>query len=132
MSESESITSPLRHLADTLSRWSRDAELFWSHRIEQMMTLEQTRQAAKDIVVWLELHGRQKDAYEVDDAVTLVREAAQEFDYQARHAASYPPDDPQCRGKLERLLETTAEAVSRLNSVDDELPAGTFEGFEDA
>lgn len=92
---------------------------------------EQFRQPAKDIIVWLELRGRNIEAAEVDDALAALREVARAYD------AGEPQPEFLARADepltpLDQLIEAAQDTVGRLEDLLDELPAAIWQGFDDA
>lgn len=93
--------------------------------------LEQFSAPAKAIIIWLELHGRDADAAEVDDTMTALRETARHFDtgelepvFDDR-ADEYP-------SSLELLIQAASEAAGRLEDLDAVIPQDVWQGFGDA
>lgn len=93
--------------------------------------LEQFREPAKDIIVWLELHGRDADAAEVDDALAALRETARRFDTGGLEPV-YDERADEYASPLDLLIEAASEAAGRLEDLDDQLPETVWQGFGDA
>jgi len=93
--------------------------------------VEQFRQPAKDIIVWLELRGREIEAAVVDDALAALREVARAYD-----AGELQPEFPARADEpltpLDQLIEAAHTTVGRLEDLLDELPAAIWQGFDDA
>jgi|GEM_PF-2197077 hypothetical protein len=93
--------------------------------------LEQFREPAKTIIIWLELCGRDAEAAEVDDAMAALREAARHFD-----TGELKPV-PDNRGEehfspLDLLIEAASETANRLEDLDAGIPQHVWQGFGDA
>lgn len=93
--------------------------------------VEQFRQPAKDIIVWLELRGRYIEAAAVDDAIAALREAARAYDAgELQSGSAARADEP--LSPLDQLIEAAETTVGRLEDLLDELPAAIWQGFDDA
>lgn len=93
--------------------------------------VEQFRQPAKDIIVWLELRGCSIEAAAVDDALAALREAARAYDAgELRPESAALADEPLT--PLDQLIESAHATVGRLEDLLDELPAAIWQGFDDA
>jgi hypothetical protein len=93
--------------------------------------LEQFREPAKAIIIWLELHGRDADAAEVDDAVAALRETARRFDSGELKPVLNERADEHL-SPLDLLIQAASETVSRLEDLDAEIPHSVWQGFGDA
>jgi hypothetical protein len=90
------------------------------------------RHVAADLIAWLEIKGRSEDAGEVDDAITSMIEVARAFDRGELRA--WLPDDDRAAPveAIDQLREMIIVAASRLEDLDDEIPAEVWEGYDDA
>ena len=100
--------------------------------IDAVEYVEPFRNAAADLIVWLEIKGRSGDADEIDDAIASMLEVARSYDrgdLQARlpDADRAGPLDP-----LDQLIDALRAASGRLEDLDDEIPAQVWEGYDDA
>lgn len=90
--------------------------------------LEQFRGPAKAIIVWLELHGRDADAAEVDDAMAALRETARRFD-----TGELKPIFDECADEhlspLDLLIQAASETAGRLEDLDANIPSDVWQGF---
>jgi len=93
--------------------------------------LEQFREPAKAIIVWLELRGRDADAAEADDAIAGLRETVQQYDAgELQPLFSEQSDEP--FDPLDQLIESASRAAGRLEDLDGLIPASVWQGFGDA
>lgn len=93
--------------------------------------LEPFREAAKAIIVWLELRGRDADAAEVDDAMAGLRETARHYDAgELQPLFTERSDEP--LSPLDQLIEAATRAAGRLEDLDGTIPTGVWQGFGDA
>lgn len=93
--------------------------------------LEQFREPAKAIIVWLELRGRDVDAAEVDDAMASLRETARQYDAgELRPVLDERADEHLT--PLDLLIQAASEATARLEDLDAEIPFDVWPGFGDA
>jgi hypothetical protein len=89
------------------------------------------REPTKAIIVWLELHARDTDAAEVDDAMTGLRETARRFDTGDLEPVFEERADEHL-SPLELLIEAAEKTASRLEDLDAEIPHSVWHGFGDA
>jgi len=89
------------------------------------------RNAAADLVVWLEIQGRSEDASEVDDAVASMLEVARAYDRGELQA--WLPDDERSGPvePLDQLVDAMRVASGRLEDLEDEIPTEVWEGYDD-
>ncbi len=78
---------------------------------------EQFRAPAKAIIVWLELHARDADAAEVDDAMAVLRENARRFDTGGLTPVLDERADEYV-SPLELLIEAAEKTAGRLDDLD--------------
>lgn len=90
------------------------------------------RHSAAELIVWLEMKRRSEDAEELDDAVASMIEVARSYDRGELEAKL--PDDERAGPvePIDRLREAMGIAASRLEDLDDEIPAEVWEGYQDA
>ena len=90
------------------------------------------RNAAADLIVWLEIKRRSDDAGEVDDAIASMLEVARAYDRGDLQA--WLPDDERAGPvePLDHLVDTIRAAAGRLEDLDGEIPAEVWEGYDDA
>lgn len=102
-----------------------------SQPVSATSEVEQFRQPAKDIIVWLELRRREIEAAEVDDALAALREVARAYD-----AGELQPEFPARADEpltpLDQLIEAAQDTVGRMEDLLDEIPAAIWKGFDDA
>lgn len=67
------LPPPLRHL-EPLSAWADADDVFWSHRVDQRVLLEQHCSDLRHLIVWLEMHGHYPDR--LDATLCELREYA--------------------------------------------------------
>jgi len=134
--------APLTRLVLELNAWVETLGLFGLRRrgegpddpdclVRASDELEQFREPAKAIIVWLELRGRDEDAAEADDAIAGLRETAQQYDggelqslFSERSDAPFDP--------LDQLFESASRAAGRLEDLDGTIPDAVWQGFGDA
>lgn len=90
------------------------------------------RNAAADLIVWLEIKGRPDDAGEIDDAIASMLKVARAYDRGELQA--WLPDDERAGPvePLDRLVDAMRAAAGRLENLDGEIPAEVWEGCDDA
>jgi hypothetical protein len=93
--------------------------------------IEQLRQPAKDIVVWLELRGRDADAAEVDDALAELCGVAQQYD-EGQLQPQFFADADEPETPLDQLTSAASTAAARLEDLSQEIPDDVWQGFGDA
>ncbi len=93
--------------------------------------VEQFREPAKAIIVWLEMRGRKGDAYEVDDAMAALQGAARQYDAGELHPMPIDNSDEYAT-PLDQLIDTASESIGRLEDLDGDIPAEVWQGFDDA
>ncbi|MBD3291350.1 MAG: hypothetical protein GF393_00390 [Armatimonadia bacterium] len=125
----------LKGCADTLQRFgltrAGEGPDDPSQPISATSELEQFRQPAKDIIVWLELRGREVDAGEVDDAMSELYGVAHAYDAgELRDELSRHEDAPLT--PLDQLIEAVNSAAGRLEDLVDSIPNVVWQGFTDA
>ncbi len=102
-----------------------------SQPVSATSEVEQFRQSAKDIMVWLELRGREVDAGEVDDAMSELYGVAHAYDTgELRDEFSRYEDEPFT--PLDQLTEAVNNAAGRLADLVDSIPSVVWQGFDDA
>ncbi|HRX83505.1 MAG TPA: hypothetical protein P5572_00640 [Phycisphaerae bacterium] len=93
--------------------------------------LGQFREPAKAIIVWLELHGRDTDAAEADDAMAGLRETARQYDAGELQSLFSERSD-EYFDPLDQLIEAASRAAGRLEDLDGTIPHTLWRGFGDA
>ncbi|MBI5866111.1 MAG: hypothetical protein HZB38_16705 [Planctomycetes bacterium] len=93
--------------------------------------LEQFREPAKAIIIWLELCGRDADAAEVDDAMAGLRDTARRFDTGELKPVFDERSDEHV-SPLGLLIHAASETASRLENLDADIPSDVWQGFGDA
>lgn len=90
------------------------------------------RNAAADLIVWLEVKGRSREAGEIDDALASMLEVARAYDRGELQA--WLPDDERAGPvePLDQLVDAMRAAAGRLEDLDGEIPAEVWEGYDDA
>jgi len=122
---------PLLVLMDQVKEWADSArsEALGQTRAEHAMWAERLRGSAKEVVVWLELHGQEAAAGELDAAMVQFREAVWVFGRAC--VGAYPPDDAQCREWRERMIGSADHVSGVCEDLHGTVPRGTWEGFPD-
>jgi hypothetical protein len=142
MSTTSLAHEPLAQLARDMAAWAEILRALGLRRrgegpddsgrdVRASGELEQFRSPAKAIIVWLELHGRDADAAEVDDAMAALRETARRFDSGELQPVFDERTDEHL-SPLELLIQAASEATGRLEDLDDEIPQDVWQGFGDA
>ena len=94
--------------------------------------LEKFRSWSASLVVWLELQGRSADAGEIDDSVSTMLGVAREYD--DGELLTIPPAHEMAEHiePFDQLLRAVDIATGRLEDLLEEVPAGVWEGYDDA
>lgn len=136
------LPTPLTHLSsavadacDQLGRMGKRAFERAGERDEPVDAVEYVgpfRDAAANLIVWLEIKGRSADADEVDDAIASMLEVARAYDRGELQA--WLPDDERAGPvePLDQLVDAMRAAAGRLEDLDGEIPAEVWEGYDDA
>ena len=99
--------------------------------VSAISELEPLRQPAKDIILWLELRGREIEAAAVDDAMAGLRDVARAYDTgELQPGSAARADEPLT--PLDQLIEAAQATLGRLEDLLDEIPAAIWQGFDDA
>lgn len=125
-------------IKDASERLSRNGEQLFEpadDRDEPIDAVEYVgpfRNAAADLIVWLEVKGRSQEAGEIDDALASMLEVARAYDRGELQA--WLPDDERAGPvePLDQLVDAMRAAAGRLEDLDGEIPAEVWEGYDDA
>lgn len=138
MSGQSPLADLLLAIKDASERLSRNGERLFEpadDRDEPIDAVEYVgpfRNAAANLIVWLEIKGRSADADEVDDAIASMLLVARAYDRGELQAGL--PDDDQA-GPVEplaQLVDAMRAASGRIEDLDGEIPAEVWEGYDDA
>jgi hypothetical protein len=142
MSRTSLAGEPLAQLARDLAKWTSVLRRVGLRRrgegrddpdrdVRASDDLEEFREPAKAIIIWLELHGRDADAAEVDDAMAALRETARRFDSGELEPTLDDRADEHLSA-LDLLIQAASETASRLEDLDADIPSDVWQGFGDA
>ncbi len=93
--------------------------------------LEPFHQTAKDIILCLELHGRDADAARVEGALAVLRAVARAYDAGELHPV-FPTYADEPLTPRDQPIDAATETSGCLEDLLDELPADVWQGFDDA
>ena len=94
--------------------------------------LRKYRDSAADLIVWLELKGRQIDADEIDDAMAAMFEVAGLYDNEMGLRAYPDNESPEPIVSFDELVDAIVGASSRLEDLLEIVPPEVWEGYDDA
>lgn len=118
-------------LFQTISAWTRRTASFQGNQTEQFMELEEFRGQIKNIIVWLEMHGSDDAAGQLEERMATLRERAWEFEHSCRHAAKYPPEEPWYDEKLHQMIDAAESVAGALEDLTVEIPEEVWRGIDD-
>jgi len=129
------LVSDLGHWLGRLNREGLRRRGEGSDDPDQVVTasveLEEFREPAKAIIIWLELRGRDTDAAEVDDAMADLRETARHYDAGELQPVFIERSDEPV-SPLDQFIEAASRAAGRLEDLDGTIPASVWRGYDDA
>jgi hypothetical protein len=106
-----------------------DRDVFWTDRADQSPLVRELRERNLELIVWLELQGRDDAAAKIEQAWVAMKEAWWKFDRQRERAGSDARVDPRCRRSLESLIAAATGLNDTLEKVAGELPESVWDGF---